>query len=247
MMSGSPGRCRPAAISRPATSRSWAAVRSVASSSGPSRTASSSTAHDDAPGPSAATCEYGHPGIICPAFAPRPWTWQNIRSWLAGASGRSQPLTSTASRIRPSRHCGSGSPATAVRSRANSTSPAPSASYRAPWPRRNSGASDSRARSVTRPGEHSTASASSDSASARRVKHAWTAARNPASSPAPPPAGASSWTPAPPHAIMNATATAALVFKFCGRNPKMIARWPPDITPPRRTTPANPHHPAGRG
>jgi len=46
---------------------------------------------------------------------------------------------------------------------------------------------------------------------------------------------------------MNATATAALVVKFCGRNPKMIARWPPDITPPRRTTPAIPDNHAGSG
>jgi hypothetical protein len=46
---------------------------------------------------------------------------------------------------------------------------------------------------------------------------------------------------------MNATATAALVFKFCGRNPKMIARWPPAFTTTRRTTPANPHNHAGRG
>ena len=50
----------------------------------------------------------------------------------------------------------------------------------------------------------------------------------------------SSWTPAPPHAIMNATATAALVFKFCGRNPKMIARWPPHI---HHETPDNSGHP----
>jgi hypothetical protein len=37
---------------------------------------------------------------------------------------------------------------------------------------------------------------------------------------------------------MNATAT-AIVFKFCGRNPKMIARWPPVMSKTRRTTAAN--------
>ena len=171
MMPGSPSFQCPAAISRVTTSRSCAAVASVSSSPGPSLTASSGSAHDDTPGPSAATNEYGHPGIICAAFLPRPRTWQNIRSGLVSASGRSHAVTSTASRIRPSGHAGSGSPATAVRSRPNSARPAFTASYSAPCPRPNSGTSDSRARSLTRRSSHKTASASPDSASPRRVKH----------------------------------------------------------------------------
>jgi hypothetical protein len=207
--SGSPGRHRPAAISRCATSRSWAAVTSAASSSGPIRTASSSTCHDDAPGPSADTSEYGHPGTICPALRPRPCTWQNIRPGLAAASGRSHPDTSTASRIPPSAHAGSGSPDTAARSRPNATSPAPSASYSAPWPRRNSGTSDSRARSLTRPPAHSTASHNSNSASARASRHEWNSRRNPARATAASPPE----TPPPRTSqdIMKATATARLV------------------------------------
>ena len=74
----------------------------VASSPGPSWTASSGAVHEVAPGPSAATNEYGQPGIIFPAFFPRPCTWQNIRSGLVRASGRSQLHTSAASRVRPS-------------------------------------------------------------------------------------------------------------------------------------------------
>ena len=69
-MSGSPSRQCPAAMIRPATSRIWPAVTAVASSAGPSRTASSGLVHDVRPGSSAATSEYGQPGIIC-AF-PRP-------------------------------------------------------------------------------------------------------------------------------------------------------------------------------
>ena len=34
------------------------------------------------PGSSAATKEYGQPGIICAFPLPRPYTWQNIRSGL---------------------------------------------------------------------------------------------------------------------------------------------------------------------
>ena len=127
MMSGSPSRQAPAAASRRITSRSWAAVTSVRSSSRPSRTASSGAVHEVAPGPSAATKEYGQPGIICPALRPRPCTWQNIRSALVAASGRSQLHTSTASRIRPSGQAGSGTHPTAQRSRPISTAPAFSA------------------------------------------------------------------------------------------------------------------------
>ena len=207
MMRGSPSFQCPAAASRSTTPRSCAAVTSASSSSGPRRTASSSSVHDPAPGCSAATNEYGHPGITCPAFFPRPCTWQNIRPGLVAASGRSQLLTSTASRIRPSGQAGNGSPATARRSRPNSARPAFSPSYSAPWPRPNSGTSDSRARSQIRPGPHSTASASENSASARRVKHRYNSPRNPASSR---PARSSPQTPpsTPVHAILKATATA---------------------------------------
>jgi len=69
-MSGSPSCQCPAATRSCTTSRTWAAVTPVASSSGPSRTASSGLVHDVRPGSSAATSEYGQPGIIC-AF-PRP-------------------------------------------------------------------------------------------------------------------------------------------------------------------------------
>ena len=124
---GSPSRQWPAAISRVTTSRSCAAVTRRSSSSGPRRTASSSSAHDEAPGDSAATNEYGHPGATH-AARPRPRTWQCTRSGLVAASGRSQPDTSTASRIRPSGQAGSGSPASARRSRPMSTRPALTAS-----------------------------------------------------------------------------------------------------------------------
>ncbi len=124
---GSPSRQCPAAASRVTTSRSCAAVTARSSSPGPSRTASSSSAHEFRPGDSAATNEYGHPGAIH-APLPRPRTWQCIRPGLVAASGRSQPDTSTASRIRPSGQAGSGSPASARRSRPTSTRPALTAS-----------------------------------------------------------------------------------------------------------------------
>jgi hypothetical protein len=60
--------------------------------------------------------EYGQPGIICAWPFPRPYTWQNSRSGLVAAPGRSQLQTSAASRIRPSGQAGSGSPASARRS-----------------------------------------------------------------------------------------------------------------------------------
>ena len=68
-----------------------------------------------------------------------------MRSGLVTASGRSQLLTSTASRIRPSGQAGSGGHASDHRSRATSTRPALTASYTAPCPRRCSGSSDSSA------------------------------------------------------------------------------------------------------
>jgi hypothetical protein len=103
-------------------------VISVSSSAGPSRTASSTAVQEVRPGSSAATKEYGQPGIICALPLPRPYTWQNIRSGLVTASGRSQLLTSTASRIRPSGQVGSGRAASDQRSRAISTHPALTAS-----------------------------------------------------------------------------------------------------------------------
>ena len=142
-MPGSPSCHCPAAISRSATSRTPAAVTSVSSSSGPSRTASSTAVHDVRPGSSAAITGYGQPGIISAWPFPRPYTWQNKRSGLVAAPGRSRLLTSTASLIRPSGQHGSGRHASDHRSRAISTRPAFTASYSAPWPRRCSGASDS--------------------------------------------------------------------------------------------------------
>lgn len=50
-------------VSRVTTSRSWVAVAAVASSAGPSRTASSMAVYEVRPGSSAATKEYGQPGI----------------------------------------------------------------------------------------------------------------------------------------------------------------------------------------
>jgi len=132
---------------------------------------------------------------------------------------------STASRIRPSGQAGSGSAASYQRSHAICTRPLFSASYSAPCPRRCPGTSDSSASTRTGPPAHSTASASSASSSARRVKHRYSSRRNAASrSRARSSAGGGS-TSSSSHAILNATAT-ALVFKFFGRNPKIIMRWP---------------------
>ena len=131
-ISGSPGSQCPAAIRRLTTSRSCAALTSHSSSPGPSRTASSGSVQLERPGPSAATKEYGQPGTDCPASLPRPFTRQNSRPGLAAASGRSHGDTSTASRTRPSSQPGSGSPASARRSRANPARPALSASYKHP-------------------------------------------------------------------------------------------------------------------
>ncbi len=89
------------------TSRTCVAVTVVSSSSGPRRTTSSTAVHEVRPGSNAAITEYGQPGTICARFFPRPWTWQNIRCALLGASGRSHGLISTASVIRPSTPRGS--------------------------------------------------------------------------------------------------------------------------------------------
>ena len=72
MMSGSPSFQCPAAASRVTTSRTWAAVTAARSSSGRSRTASSGRVQDVRPRSSAATSEYGQPGIICALLFPRP-------------------------------------------------------------------------------------------------------------------------------------------------------------------------------
>ena len=114
------------------TSRTWAAVTSVSSSSGPSRTASSTAVQEVRPGSSAAITEYGQPGIICACPFPRPYTWQNSRSGLVAAPGRSQLLTSAASTSRPSAARGKASPASDRRSRPMSTRPWFTASYKAP-------------------------------------------------------------------------------------------------------------------
>ena len=77
---------------------------------GPRRMASSTAVQEVRPGSSAATTEYGQPGIICACPFPRPYTWQNNLSGLVAAPGRSQLLTSTASISRPSAPRGNGSP-----------------------------------------------------------------------------------------------------------------------------------------
>ena len=107
------------------------------------------------PGPSAATNEYGHPGSPARRSC-RARAHGRTASRLVPASGLSQLQTSTAS--RSGRPASSGSPASERRSRANSTRPSFSPSYSPPWPRPNSGTSDSRARSVTGRSSHSTAS-----------------------------------------------------------------------------------------
>jgi hypothetical protein len=110
------------------TSPSCPAVTAVVSSAGPRRTASRTAVHDVRPVSSAATIEYGQPGISWAWLRARPWTWQNNRSGLVTASGRSHELTSTASTIRPSAAFGSGSPARLLRSRFTSIRPLPSPS-----------------------------------------------------------------------------------------------------------------------
>ncbi len=63
----------------------------VASSARPGRTASRRAPHEVRPDSGAATGEYGRPGTNRSELrSPRPWTWQNNRSSLVGASGRGQ-------------------------------------------------------------------------------------------------------------------------------------------------------------
>jgi hypothetical protein len=90
---------------------------------GPRRTASSTAVQEVRPGSRAAITEYGQPGIICACPLPRPYTWQNNRSGLVTAPGRSQLLTSTASISRPSAARGNRSPASDRRSRPISIRP----------------------------------------------------------------------------------------------------------------------------
>ena len=69
---GSPSRQCPASISRVMTSRTWAAVTSVSSHPGPAAPRPATAVHEVRPGSSAATTEYGQPGIICAWPFPRP-------------------------------------------------------------------------------------------------------------------------------------------------------------------------------
>jgi hypothetical protein len=85
--------------------------------------ASSTAVQEVRPGSSAAMIEYGQPGIICACPLPRPDTWQNRRSGLVAAPGRSQLLTSAASTSRPSAARGKPSPASDRRSRPISIRP----------------------------------------------------------------------------------------------------------------------------
>ena len=83
-------------------------------------------------GTGAGVTGYGQPGIIWAWPFPRPQTWQNRRSGLVAAAGRSQLPTSAASISRPSADRGNGSPAGIRRSRAMLISPWLTASYSAP-------------------------------------------------------------------------------------------------------------------
>ena len=242
-MSGSPLLQCPASARRAATSRTWTAVTSVGSSSGPSRTASSGRVHEVRPGPSAATKEYGQPGMSCLFPFPRAWQWQNRRSGLVSASGRSQLLTSAASRIRPSSQAGSGRAASAVRSRPIRTSPQFSASYTAPWPRRHSGSSDSSASMCTRSGRQARASHASNSASRRSPSEQCSSRRNPASRAI----ARSASSPSSRKDIMKAISRRLGVFKFFGRNPKIIRRRLTHVTTPRRPSQATQGNPDNTG
>lgn len=120
----------------------------------------------------AATNEYGQPGIIRCWSRPRPYVWQNSRSGLVGASGRSQLLTSTARTSRPSAALGWGSAASVRGSRPASMRLQLRASYNAPCPRRCSASSVRSTGVLTGPSAHSNASVSSNSSSRRAVRHA---------------------------------------------------------------------------
>ena len=134
MMSGSPSCQCPAAMIRSMTPRTWAAVTAARSSSGPSRTASSSRVHDVRPGSSAATSEYGQPGMICALLFPARSSGRTT-----GPGWSPRPAAASCSHRPPagSGHhpAGSGTLASAQRSREACTFPQFSASYKAPWPR----------------------------------------------------------------------------------------------------------------
>ena len=91
-ISGSPSLQCLAVTSRPTTSRSWAAVTAVASSAAPSRTASSSAVQDVRPASSAATNEYGQPGMNWSAERPRPSVDVAEEPLRAGGGVRAQPV-----------------------------------------------------------------------------------------------------------------------------------------------------------
>src|SRR5262249_52825554 len=115
----------------------------------------------------------------------------NDRSAEQGASGRSHGLTSTPIMIRPPAARGTGRPASDRRNRATSTRPLATASYNAPCPRRCSAASDNSTSDLTGPSAHSTASPSSNNASARRDRHRYSSSRKPVSTSSSPPVTAS--------------------------------------------------------
>jgi transposase len=88
------------AMSRAMTSRSWAAVTSVASSAGPSWAASSGSVQEVRPGSSAATHEYGQPGIILGVpFAARVHVAE--QPLRAGLRVRPQPVRDIAGQPDP--------------------------------------------------------------------------------------------------------------------------------------------------
>lgn len=177
-MFGAPACQRQASMRRSTTSRIWLAVTAAKPAPGSSRIASSSAVHEVRPVSSAATIEYGQPGTIWCLPKPRPKVWQKERSEEVSASGRSHGETSTASTSRPSLARGSGTLVSARRSRATSIRPWLIPEYKAPCPRRCSGASARSTRVRTGPSVHSNASHSSNRASLRAVRHAYNSDRN---------------------------------------------------------------------
>ena len=160
------------------------------------------------------------------------------QSFRAGRRARPQPVAHIYRQLRrPSAARGSGSPATVRRSRAMSIRPLFTASYKAPCPRRCSGASDSPVSVLTVPSAHSSESASPNSASARAVRQPYSCARKAASCPVAPIPEPSPRRPLdlgvlPCHAVRHGHRLHPGLF---GRNPKMFTRWPSQITATRRT------------
>ena len=202
-MSGPPSFQCPAAMILVTTSRTCPAVTAVASSAGPSRTASSGRIHDVRPGSSAATSEYGQPGIICalPFPARVAVAEQPLR---AGDRVRPQPVAHVhrqpdppvipgrqrQRRQRPPQP-GDADPARVERLIHRAVPAAALRLQRQLAPAM-----------CTRSCLHSTASHTSNSASARAVKHRYSSPRNPASRPrarAPSSAPGSTSPPAPRH------------------------------------------------